>query len=449
MTTPPNPPNPNTALGAVTPGDRAKLRLMNYTDAEIDQLSPTDASTILGAQPGVSRVSPVPAFPDLITRYGVVVPNPKSVHNIEIAIKRQHVELAYNEFDDRVYVTLRRQNGTTRTEVLDDDLENRMLLNTQKYFDFLPTTELFNRVIRNEAVEHSFHPVREYLLSLRWDGTVRLDTWLTTYCGAQDTPFVRAVGALALIAAVRRVRQPGCKFDEILILESPQGLDKSTGLEALCHDSGWFTSSLRLTMSEKEVIEQTTGKWIVEIPELSGISGAEVEHLKALLSRGTDSSRLAYGRNRVDRPRQFVLFGTTNDTEYLRDMTGNRRFWPVAVQRLDVERIRRDRDQLWAEAVAQEATGGSIRLPEALWQAAADEQELRRVRDPWEDTLLKVLAGKTRIPATELYAHVGKWEKATKSDGMRLRQVMERLGWRRMTVTDSKGNVVNGYGKVP
>jgi len=128
--------------------------------------------------------------------------------------------------------------------------------------------------------------------------------------GADDTEYVRTVSGIGLIAAVRRVRQPGVKFDELLVLEGRQGIEKSNGVRGLCPNPDWFSDALPLNATPKEVIEQTAGKWLGEVAELSGISGAKVEQLKAMLSRQVDSARMAYGHHRVDRPRQWVAFGT-------------------------------------------------------------------------------------------------------------------------------------------
>ena len=135
-----------------------------------------------------------------------------------------------------------------------------------------------------------------------------------------------AVGALILIAAVRRIRQPGCKFDEMLVLESPQGTDKSQALRVLAINNDWFSDYLPLNAKPQLVIEMLHGRWIVEAGELTGLKKADIEHLKAFLSRQIDRSRMAFGRLLKEYPRQCVIFGSTNLTEYLRDTTGNRRF---------------------------------------------------------------------------------------------------------------------------
>ena len=203
---------------------------------------------------------------------------------------------------------------------------------------------------------HRVHPVKDYLASLTWDGTPRLDTWLINYAGATDTPSVPAVGRLALIAAVRRVRSPGCKFDELLVLESPtQGTDKSTAIETIAMREGWFTDCLPLNADPKVAIEQTRGIWIAEAGELSGMRKADIDKLKNFLSRKRDRGRLAYGHLTSDVPRQFIAIGTTNNREYLKDQTGNRRFWPIAIERFDVARLRADRDQLWCRGLSTQS----------------------------------------------------------------------------------------------
>jgi predicted P-loop ATPase len=211
-----------------------------------------------------------------------------------------------------------------------------------------PSRDYFRTVVDELARRNGRHPVREYLSGLTWDSGPRLDNWLSSYLGAEDTPLNRAYGRKFLLAAVRRVRKPGCKFDQMLVLESPQGQGKSTALEKLASPD-FFTDTLQLDVDPKVVIEQATGKWIVEASELGGLAKRDVESLKALLSRKVDRARLSYARRAEDVPRQFVLAGTTNTREYLRDDTGNRRFWPVTVSKIDLAALERDRDQLWAK----------------------------------------------------------------------------------------------------
>ncbi len=325
--------------------------------------------------------------------------------NIRTALGYLDAYATYDEFRREILIGGR---------PLDDaDLE-RLWVRMSDRFGFRPSLDTLRRVVVADAHEAAVHPVREYLARLTWDGVERLDTWLLDYGGAPDTDYVRAVGALPLLAAVRRVRQPGAKFDELLILESPQGTGKSSGLRALCPRDEWFSDDLPLGADSKQVIERTAGRWLIEAAELHGNRGREGEQLKAFLSRQTDGPvRLAYARMPVTIPRQFVLIGTTNaQTGYLKDMTGARRFWPVTVASFDVEALTRDRDQLWAEAAAREAAGVSIRLDPSIWEAAGVEQEARRAGDPWEPILDPLFSGDSitqpvRVPVASVWETLG------------------------------------------
>ena len=316
-----------------------------------------------------------------LNRNGAPIANQR---NIRQALELLGVGLRYDEFNDQIIV-----DGLAERAVVADDANIAELwLLIEERYRFLSTKDFFHTVAGEAARRNAFHPVRDYLDGLKWDGVPRLDRWLVDYGGADATEYVCAVGAITLVAAVRRVRKPGCKFDEMLILEMPmQGKDKSTTILVLAVREEWFSDDLPLNADGKKVIEQTRGKWIIEASELSGIRKSDVEHLKAMLSRRTDRSRLAWDRLTTDRPRQWIAIGTTNATYYLRDTTGNRRFWPVAVTGFDVGALARDRDQLWAEAAAREATGASIRLDPKLYAAAGEEQEEREIGDPWLDRL--------------------------------------------------------------
>lgn len=311
--------------------------------------------------------------------------------NVRLALRKLGVSVRHDAFADRMLIAGLPERGPN----LDDAALDRLWLAIDERFGFRPALEFFNKVVMDEARNARFHPVRDYLDALRWDGTPRLDRWLAVYGGADDTPYTRAVGALVLVAAVRRVRQPGVKFDEMLVLESAQGTNKSSALRALAVRDEWFVDDLPLNAEGKVVIERLAGRWIAEAGELKGMRKGEVEHLKAFLSRQEDTARLAYGRLPVIVPRQCVIVGTTNSERYLRDLTGNRRFWPVRVEGFDLDRLRADVDQLWAEAAEREATGESIRLDPALWAAAGEEQDARRVEDPFALALSLALGDQT------------------------------------------------------
>jgi hypothetical protein len=307
--------------------------------------------------------------------------------NVRLALDRMGVKLRYDTFRDVVVVEGLDGYGP----VLDDHGENRLWLGLSERFGFLPRRDFFSTVVADAAYQDRFNPVVDYLAGLEWDGTPRLDTWLTVYAGAEDSVYTKAVGRLMLVAAVRRVRRPGVKFDEALVAEGTQGSDKSSGLKTLAVNPDWFTDSVPLNADDKKLLEQTRGKWIVEVADLHGASKAEIEAVKAMMSRSSDRARMAYGRLTTERPRQFVIFGTTNDERYLADATGNRRFWPVRVTRFDVEALERDRDQLWAEAAQAEEAGESIRLDPSLYPVAVLEQEQRVFGNPFVDVLAEAL----------------------------------------------------------
>ena len=356
----------------------------------------------------------------------------KTLRNARVAIDRLGVALRYNEFAARYLIDGLPGFGP----VLDDAALTRMRLVMEEHWGLIFGKDRWFDIATDEARHNTFHPVRSYLDARQreWDGKARLDTWLTAYGGAEDSEYVRAVSAIALIAAVRRVRSPGCKFDEMAVLESEQGTNKSSALAILAINEEWFTDDCPLNADSKVLIEQLTGRWIIEMGELKGMRRGEVEHVKSMLSRRVDKARLAYGRMPVEQPRQCVFFGTTNDSAYLRDMTGNRRFWPVTVERFDLKALRHDRDQLWAEAAAREASGEAIRLPEHLWAVAGEHQAAREVMDPFLERLSERLDGQEgKVRASDIWAAVGLADdsKRTQDHNVRLSAVMQKLGWRR------------------
>lgn len=344
-----------------------------------------------------------PVMPDFVTRDGRVIPNGD---NIRLALDAKGYTVEHNTFADTYHV-----DG----DLLDDAAMVRMWLDIESTYHFRPGKELFYDVVQNEARRIPFHPVRERLATLQREYETELasedgirpmlDEYLWRYCGAERTPFNIAAGRIWMIAAVRRIRKPGAKFDELPVFESPQGWGKSTLLSMLAMRRAWFTDNVPLNADSKVIIEQTRGKWIVEIPEMSGMRKAEVEHVKAFLSRGTDESRMAYGRIREEVPRAFICAGTTNSECYLKDLTGNRRFWPIKLGKIDMVEMHHLIPWLWGEAAMLEAKGASIRLAPELWGDAAKAQEARMEANPYADVLARafehVKAG--RVTKADVY----------------------------------------------
>lgn len=351
--------------------------------------------------------------------------------NMEVAFRKLGVRLRFDEFSGDEII----ENLEGYGPRFDDPAMINLRLKIDSSFHFLPNKELFRDVTSNVARRNRFHPVREYLSSLAWDQEPRIERWLIDYAGAPDTPYVRAVSRLVLVAACRRIRKPGVKYDEMLILESPQGTDKSSALRALAFNDDWFTDDLPLGSDTRRFMESTAGKWIVEAGELKGMGKSDIAALKACLSRQRDEARLAYGHKNTRVARQFVIIGTTNETEgYLKDATGNRRFWPVRIQRFDLARLRADRDQLWAEAAEAEALGESIRLDPRLYEAAALEQEQRLAGDdPLVDVLQRALGNRTgKLRVSDAYLICGlEAGKVNQDQITRFGKAIRELGWER------------------
>ena len=281
------------------------------------------------------------------------------------------------------------------------------------------------------------HPVRTYLDALRWDGTARLSTWLSRHFGAPDTPYARAVGAKWLVSAVARIYQPGCKADAMLILEGPQGFQKSSALKALASPA-WFTDELA-DLGSKDAALQLQGAWVVELAELDGLSRTEVSRIKAFLTRTLDRYRAPYGRHVLEQPRQCVFAGTVNHATYLRDETGARRFWPVTCARpASVAELTRERDQLWAEAVTHYRRGERWWLDNALETQAREEQDARYQTDEWEQLIADYLEGRSSITLGDLLGgplglDKGKWGHP---EQLRVGRCLTRLGWARRQVRE-------------
>ena len=361
--------------------------------------------------------------------------------NIRLALLLLGVSVRYNQFADQTLIEGLDDFGP----LLDDAALTRLRLTMDMRFGLFPGKMLFQEVVLDTARRNGFHPVREYLDGLRWDGVPRIDNWLSTYSGAESNEYTQAVSALMLVAAVRRIRSPGCKFDEIPVLEAEQGTGKSTSLRDLAINDGWFTDSFPLHISGKEAIENLRGKWIVEAAELSGMHRSDIEHVKALLSRQSDRGRLSYDRITSEVPRQCIFVGTTNSSEYLKDTTGNRRFWPASIKQFDREMLQRDRDQLWAEAAAREAQGVSIRLDPKLYPRAGEEQARRTTNDPYYEALQGVLGDMDgKISSLDVWEILDvKPGHRNQEQNRRMGDAMRLLGWDRA----NSAGTISAHGK--
>ena len=312
------------------------------------------------------------------------------------------------------------------------------------------------------AQQFSFHPVRDYLKGCTWDGVQRVDTLLIDYLGAEDNAYTRAVTRKTLAAAVARIYRPGCKFDYMLTLRGRQGIGKSAFIGKL--GGQWFSDTFT-TMQGKDAYEQVQGVWLVEVGELAGMRKAEAETIKLYISKQVDRFRPAYGRRLQEFPRQCVFIGTTNETQFLRDTTGNRRFWVVDTPNepardmwveLTAETVR----QIWAEAVEIYKAGEPLYLPKELERMAREVQESYAEENPragivadyldrllpdgwadmdiysrrqWLDSEAEGTQQRQTVCTLEIWAEAlgGNPEKLDRYAGKEIRDIMEGLtGWR-------------------
>lgn len=261
--------------------------------------------------------------------------------------------------------------------------------------EFEPTVGDVLPAVTRHAKDNAFHPVRDYLRSLKWDGTPRLDHWLHSCLGAPNTAFVRAVGRKTMIAAVARAFRPGCKVDTVLVLEGPQGIRKSTAI-AILFGEEYTAESVNLFDQHNKMVMAMMGAWCVELAEFIAITKRDENQVKGMLSMRSDRVVLPYAKMASDHPRQCIFFGTINPGEagYLTDSTGNRRYWPVSVTKADIELISSRRDQLWAEAYRAFLTDEPWWLSDAEEALAAGEVADREEYDVWDEILTAKIAAK-------------------------------------------------------
>ncbi len=325
-----------------------------------------------------------------------------------------------------------------------DDSDRYRLAEYLQSLGLNTTPEIIAQAVHVIAEENRFHPVREWLDSLVWDGQPRLDTWLIDYAGAEDTAYTRAVSARFLISAANRIHRPGCKADCALILEGKQGIGKSKALRLLFegNEKGWFTDEIA-DLGTKDSAMQLRGVWCVELAELDALNRADIARLKAFMSRTNDRYRPPFGRSVVDVSRQCVFAGTVNDGGYLRDPSGGRRFWPVACgsSEIDGMGVFMAREQIWAEAMARFRQGEKWYLHESSLVTMATDQQADRIEsDAWDGLIEGFLVRRfprQRHTVTDwitvgeileeaLTIEKGKWGR---SEQDRVSRYLKRTGW--------------------
>jgi hypothetical protein len=248
----------------------------------------------------------------------------------------------------------------------------------ERVFGIWSPTKFKDALLAVASAERTYHPIKEYFSNLEWDEVERIDTMLIDYLGADDTEFVRAVTRKTMCAAVARVYEPGIKFDSILVLNGPQGIGKSTLFALL--GKQWYSDSLSISdMKDKTAAEKLQGYWILELGELAGMKKVDVETVKSFISRTDDKFRQSYGVNVESHPRTNIIVGSTNsESGFLRDITGNRRFWPIRVTgngKYNAWDLK-DVDQVWAEAIIKYRDGEELFLKGDVVAQAYVQQQL-------------------------------------------------------------------------
>ncbi|MBX9451375.1 MAG: hypothetical protein KL801_05845 [Mesorhizobium sp.] len=397
---------------------------------------PTEVMPVVKDLPGVNAGSDNWATTPMLTKTGDLVPN---LHNVMRQFRidpRLHI-VAYDEMACAPVLTGplpgddESQGGTVMREISDTDVTR-----LHEYVQLVGFPKIGRDIVQNAVIaaahERRFHPVKDWLSSLLWDGVPRVDTWLSNYAGAEASDYTSAVGRMWLIAAVARILDPGCKVDSLLILEGEQNIRKSTACEVL--GGVWFSDQLPpVTHGNKDVSVHLRGKWVIEIAELSATTKAEDAELKAFITRRAERYRPPFGRGEVTEPRQCIFIGTTNQREYLRDETGARRFWPVAVTAIDAEALRMDRDQLFAEAVALYRSGAKWWPEGEMVKTIAEQGDSRFEVDPWEEKIAEYVADKTAVTISGVLSSALKMEGAIvrKADQRRVGAILRhRLKWR-------------------
>lgn len=391
--------------------------------------------------------------------------------------------IVYNEFKGCIDVIGPLPWKQVKPGFNDSDVANAKLYFERIYGIWSPT-KFKDALLAVVAAERIYHPIKNYFAGLTWDGVPRLDSLLIDYCGAEDNPYTRAVTRKTLCAAVARVYEPGRKFDSILVLSGPQGIGKSTFFAKL--GGAWYSDSLAISdMKDKTAAEKLQGYWILELGELAGIKKVDVETVKSFVTRVDDKYRQAYGMVVESHPRSCIIVGTTNsESGFLRDITGNRRFWPVQVSEhgshhpWDLEEI----DQVWAEAIQAYKDGESLFLSgEVAQMAYAKQQEAmesddreglvqdyldRLLPENWdnmdlyqrrtflgggefEDTPTEGTVRRERVCIMEIWCECFGKERQNlkKADSYELEGILNKIGgWERYTGNASGKMRISGYG---
>lgn len=322
------------------------------------------------------------------------------------------------------------------------ELRDKDLVFVQYYLantkDFEMGIDKITNAIIQIAEGNKYNPVRFYLSQLEWDGTPRLDTWLINSVGAEDGLYARAVGSKFLMGSVARIYEPGVKFDNVLVLEGAENIGKSTIFRTLSNP--WFCDSIDLTQNDKEIVEKMRGYWFLEVAEMFGVSDSNQERIKSFLTRQDDVQRLPYDRLTGTFKRQSVFCASSNKLSYLFGEEGNRRFWPIKCGELNIEWLKENKDQLFAEARDRWQNGEDLFLNKELFEIAKKIQsEKLSVNEVWFTIIDRFLTGKNETTMQEVLCDCLKIdvkEVGNRTYSINAGRILKRLGFEKR---DCKG----------
>ena len=373
------------------------------------------------------------------TDKGTLLPTLGNVHLILANHKAWQGVIAQDDFAGRV--VKRRVPPFQQGELGEwSDMDDiRCVLWLSQAYGIAVRQDIVMNAVLLVADQHHYHDVRQYLDALVWDGTARVRAWPARYLHVGDSEYVQLAGMKWMIAAVARVMQPGCKADNVLILEGRQGWGKSTALEVLA-GKPWYTNS-PIRIGEKDTYAVMAGKWIIELAELDSLNKSDSSAAKSFFATETDRFRNFYGKRATDVHRQGVFAGSVNFDTYLKDESGNRRYWPIRVGGpVDIEALRRDRDQLWAEAV-------HLYRKRVIWHVTEEERPLFEIEqaeryegDVYEDKIARAIEYASRTTMEEIFADVLKLDtsKWTLPEQRRVGKALKSLGWMRKRESTGK-----------
>jgi len=351
----------------------------------------------------------------------------------EINIKGVFIYNAFNErLEIKGHVPWEGDRINRYNAVDDREVENiRVHLDNRFHVDF-PSPTVW-KAVDMVAAGNSYHPIKDILETYVWDGVPRIDTWLKRYCGSADSKLNSQMGRKVLVAMIARIYNPGCKFDYVLVLEGLQGIGKSTTCEIL---GGEWYGDAPIDPKDKDCIPYIHSKWVIEMSEMITTRKTEADRLKNFISRREDDVRLPYARIRKRFPRQCIFIGTINpdDVGYLNDTTGNRRFWPVYCKQFDLDGLKRDREQLLAEAKEAYKKGESLMLPYNLTREAENEAMKRLADDPWKWQIMEWLQASPdvgEVTTQHVYRNIlgGNIQHMHTGHQRRIAQALKDCGW--------------------